>query len=457
MSCGAARHLLLQSRNVSVDVSVSPRVLTRSEHSVSRKQIAPEALKVLYRLSAADHRAYLVGGSVRDLMLGRTPKDYDVATDARPPEIRRIFRNSRIIGRRFRLVHVLFRDQVIEVSTFRREPDPEEQRGDGDDLLITSDNAFGTPEQDAWRRDFTVNALFYDISDFSIIDYVGGIEDLERRMIRTIGDPWVRFREDPVRMMRACELAGRLGFGIEARTQEAIRELAPEIARAAPARVTEEVIGLLRCGSAGRTLQWMLDLGLVDPLVPEVWAMVRAGERGLGNFAQILTVLDRRMATSPEIPDGALLAALLLPSVLLRRFDAESGRPAALRRAELHQLVRESTEPLFARLSISRERQRQALETLDGFLRLCEPPRAAADRVRATGRPSFPTALWLFELLAEATGEGFEELAQWRAAARRRPVLAGAAEEPARTAGPPAGPGTSRRPRRRRRGGRKSS
>ncbi len=441
---------------MSVDVSVSPRVLTRSEHSVSRKQIAPEALKVLYRLSAADQRAYLVGGSVRDLLLGRTPKDYDVATDARPPEIRRIFRNSRIIGRRFRLVHVLFRDQVIEVSTFRREPDPEEQRGEGDDLLITSDNAFGTPEQDAWRRDFTVNALFYDISDFSIIDYVGGIEDLERRTIRTIGDPWVRFREDPVRMMRACELAGRLGFGIEARTQEAIRELAPEIARAAPARVTEEVIGLLRCGSAGRTLQWMLDLGLVDPLVPEVWAMVRAGERGLGNFAQILPVLDRRMATSPEVSDGALLAALLLPSVLLRRFDAESGRPAALRRAELHQLVRDATEPLFARLSVSRERQRQTLETLDGFLRLCEPPRAAADRVRATGRPSFASALWLFELLAEATGEGLEELAQWRAAARRRPVLAGAAEEPARTS-PPAGPGTSRRPRRRRRGGRRSS
>ena len=297
--------MLLQSPDVNVDGSVPPRVLTRPEHPVSRKQIAPEALKVLYRLSAAGKQAYLVGGSVRDLLLGRRPKDYDVATDARPGDIRRIFRNSRIIGRRFRLVHVLFRDQIVEVSTFRREPDPDEQRGDGDDLLITSDNAFGTPEQDAFRRDFTINALFYDISDFSIIDYVGGIDDLERRMIRTIGDPWVRFREDPVRMMRACELAGRLGFGIEERTQEAIRELAPEIARAAPARVTDELLALLRCGSAGPALQWMLELGLLDPLVPEVWAMVRAGERGLGDFARILPVLDRRMAARRQTGEEA--------------------------------------------------------------------------------------------------------------------------------------------------------
>ncbi|GMU66048.1 MAG: hypothetical protein AMXMBFR36_23220 [Acidobacteriota bacterium] len=434
-----------------------PRVLPRAEHNVSRKQISPEALKVLYRLHGAGHRAYLVGGSVRDLMLGRTPKDYDVATDARPAEIRRIFRNSRIIGRRFRLVHVLFRDQVIEVSTFRREPEVEE-RGDGtaEELLITSDNSFGTPEQDAFRRDFTVNALFYDISDFAILDFVGGIDDLARRTIRTIGDPAVRFREDPVRMMRACELAGRLGFVLDRGTQEAMRDAAAEIDKASPARVTEEIVELLRCGRSGPAFQWMLELGVVDRLLPELRAMVTVGERGLGDFGQILPVLDRKVASGREVSDGGLLAALLLPGVLLARYDAEQKRGRALGRADLAELVKVTADPMVARLALSRERTRQTLEALEGFLRLCEPPRSAAERVRVAAKNYFREALFLFELLAEATGEGFEELAQWRAAARGRPVLAGAASARGAEKEAAAGEGERRRPRRRRRGRRTS-
>jgi poly(A) polymerase len=191
-----------------------PRILQRSEHPISRKAIDKNAVKVLYRLHNAGYKAYLVGGSVRDLMMGRTPKDFDVGTNARPNEVRRLFGNSRIIGRRFRLVHVFYHDgSVIEVSTFRRDPDPEEQRGEPGELLITSDNTYGTPRQDAFRRDFTINALFYSIADFTVRDHVGGIEDLERKLIRAIGDPDVRFQEDPVRMLRACEFAGRLGFG----------------------------------------------------------------------------------------------------------------------------------------------------------------------------------------------------------------------------------------------------
>ena len=435
----------------------SPRILPRAEHPVSRKDIAREALKVMYRLSAAGHRAGLVGGSVRDLMLGRRPKDFDVATDARPAEIRRLFRNSRVIGRRFRLVHVLFRERVVEVSTFRREPEAGERSGPPDDLLITSDNVFGTPEQDAWRRDFTVNALFYDISDLSIVDWVGGVEDLRRRTIRTIGDPWVRFREDPVRMMRACELAGRLGFGIEESTQSAIEQLAGELGRASQARLAEELVALLRCGAAGPSLQWMLELGLLELLLPEAYAMVQASERGLGDFGQILPVLDRKVAGGREVSDGGLLAALLLPPVLLRRFDVEAVGQRSLRRAELHALVREAAEPFFQRYGMSRDRMRQTLEALDGFLRLCEPPASAAARVQVAGRSSFPDALWLFELLAEATGEGFQELAQWQAAARRRPVLAAGADAQGAERGAAREGEADRRRSRRRRSGRRTS
>jgi len=451
-------HNLLESVHVSADASAAPRILARPDHPISRKAIHPDALKVLHRLSQAGHLAYLVGGSVRDLMLGRAPKDFDVATDARPNEIRRLFRNSRVIGRRFRLVHVLFHDHVVEVSTFRREPDPDERDADNDgDLLITRDNAFGDPRQDAYRRDFTVNALCYDIADFSVIDWVDGVRDLERRTIRSIGDPRVRFREDPVRMMRACELAGRLGFVVAEETQAAIHELRREIERASPARLTEELVALLRCGSSGAAFEWMLELGLLESLLPEAYAMVRASERGLGEFGRILPALDRRVQAGREISDGALLAALLLPAVLLRRYDIEAVGQRAMRRAELAAMVDEVTRPFFDRFTLSRERTRQTGDALCGFLRLCEPHRSGAERLRAAGKSFFPDALFLFELLAEATGEGFQELAQWQAAAQRRPVLAGAlSAEGAPRGGAGAEGDRPSRPRRRRRGRRPS-
>ena len=195
-------------------------------------------------------------------------------------------------------------------------------------------------------------------------------------------------------------------------------------------------MALLRCGAAGPALQWMLDLGLLEPLLPEAYAMVQASERGLGEFGQILPVVDRKVAAGREVSDGGLLAALLLPTVLLRRYDVEAVGQRALRRSELHALVREAAEAFFARYGISRERTRQTLEALDAFLRLCEPPASAAERVKVAARSSFPDALWLFELLAEATGEGFQELAQWQAAARRRPVLAAAGDAGPRSAAP---------------------
>src|SRR5579872_3228299 len=218
---------------------VEPRVVPRAEHPISRRDIDADALKVLYRLRQYDHIAYLVGGSVRDLLLGHRPKDFDICTSAHPYQVKKLFRNCWIIGRRFRLAHVKFGAKVIEVATFRRQvtageevvadgvPAPDPSTPDGE-LLLHHDNTFGTPEEDAFRRDFTINALAYDIATFSIIDYVGGLDDLRAGIVRSIGDPDVRLREDPVRMLRAVALAARLDFTIEEPVVESIRRLRNE-------------------------------------------------------------------------------------------------------------------------------------------------------------------------------------------------------------------------------------
>jgi poly(A) polymerase len=429
---------------VSENAEAEPRILARSEHPISRRDIDKNALKVLYRLNHAGYLAYLVGGSVRDLMMGRRPKDFDIGTNAKPNEIRRLFSNSRIIGRRFRLVHVFFHDgSVVEVSTFRRDPDPEEQRGEPGELLITSDNTYGTPRQDAFRRDFTVNALFYNVGDYSVIDHVGGIEDLERKLIRAIGDPAVRFREDPVRMLRACEFAGRLGFGIESKTQEAIHGHTRELEKASPARVTEEIIQLMKCGRAGAAMQWMLELELLQVLLPEAYAMLSAGARGLGDFGQILPVIDRMVAEERQLSDTGLLAALLLPKVMLRRLDIESSSGRPMKRSEIETMIQEEIAPFFTRLTLSNIRSQQVYHALLGFQRLCEPGSSPHERVKLARKPYFDDALLLFEILVRATGEGQETLEAWQAAARRRPPLKAPAERE---------PGERPRRRRRRRG-----
>jgi poly(A) polymerase len=419
---------------------VQPRILPRPEHPVSRTQIDKNALKVLYRLNSAGYRAFLVGGSVRDLMLGRRPKDFDVGTDARPPELRRVFKNARIIGRRFRLAHILFPEGVVEVSTFRRSaPILDAEAGTSPDLLITSDNLFGTPEQDAFRRDFTVNALFYDVADFSIVDYTGGIEDLQAGLIRCIGDPDIRFQEDPVRMLRACEFAARLSFAIEPRTQEAIERQRQELRKASPARMIEELAQLLRCGNAGAAFQWMLDLGLLEVILPEARAMVAAGQKGLGEFARILPVLDQMVAAGRELSEIGVLAALLLPSVLLHRHEVEVLHRRPIARAALAVLVHEVVAPFFTRFLLSNLKAQQVNQAIVDFNRMCEPKWTPGERIRFALRPAFPDALLLFELLTLATDDGHEALALWQAAAARRPRRATA--EPA----------TATRPRRRKR------
>ncbi|HYO77122.1 MAG TPA: polynucleotide adenylyltransferase PcnB, partial [Thermoanaerobaculia bacterium] len=372
-----------------VPVVTSGVVIDRGGHSISRRSIPENVLKVLYRLHRSGYHAYLCGGSVRDLLMGRTPKDFDVATDAHPGDVRRLFRNSRIIGRRFRLVHILFQDQVVEVATFRREPDRAVQNNDEDaeDFLITDDNTFGTPLQDAKRRDFTINALFYNIADFSVIDYIGGRDDLAEGRGRVIGDPGLRVREDPVRMMRAIEFASRLGFEIEAETYSGILRHRNEILTASPPRVSEEILDLLRRGWSRGAFRLMVDTALLEPLLPEIYNSIK-GERA-PYFWKMLEVLDRTVQAGRRISDAVLLSVLVLPWVVDEIEKEETRRDARMRIGEMIVFIRELIAPVCARMALpagTRHQMEQALETL---WRLLEPPNDRRAQFRAAVREPF--------------------------------------------------------------------
>jgi poly(A) polymerase len=320
---------------------MSPRILPRPQHTVSRKDIDADALKVLYRLKNHGFVAYLVGGGVRDLLLARRPKDFDIGTSAHPQAVKRLFRNCFVIGRRFRLCHVRFGRKVVEVSTFRRQAPP-----DQGDTLIRRDNTFGTPEEDAFRRDFTVNALFYDIATFSVIDYVGGLEDLEKKTIRTIGDPAVRFREDPVRMLRAVALAARLGFTIERDTLEAIRSLRGEILKSSPARLLEEIYKILRQGASRTTFEMLHEAGLLAYLLPEAdEAIVDQPERLLGSLSRLDDYRNAGLAAPEDLSNAVLMGTLLVPlGISLRRTSLPASRAG---RGEVleEEVARDTPEP----------------------------------------------------------------------------------------------------------------
>jgi poly(A) polymerase len=304
--------------------AAAPRILSRPEHIISRKNIDPDAVRVLYRLKNSGFVAYLVGGGVRDLLLERQPKDFDIATSAHPQQVRKLFRNCFIVGRRFRLAHVRFGRKVIEVSTFRRASSPDEG-----DTLIRRDNTFGTPEEDAFRRDFTVNALFYDIANFSVIDWVGGLPDLEAHVIRTIGDPAVRLREDPVRMLRAIALAARLGFAIDRDTAEAIRVLRMEIVRSSSARILEEVYKILRQGRSRETFEMLHDYGLLAYMLPEADRSLAKGGDALLSSLSRLDEYRRSGVTADQLTNPLLMGALLVPLGLPPRRVRVAASPAA--------------------------------------------------------------------------------------------------------------------------------
>jgi poly(A) polymerase len=331
---------------------MQPVIIPRSEHSLSRKWISRNALRVLYRLKEKGYYAYLVGGGVRDLLLGREPKDFDIATDARPHEIKKIFRNCRLIGRRFRLAHIHFLNEIIEVATFRA-PASEEQEikaswgnaeqifpsamqptseGAGPDVralqpaqkprpprllktedgMILRDNIFGTPEEDALRRDFTVNALFYNIGDFSVIDYAGGMRDLRSGLIRIIGDPVVRFTEDPVRMVRAVRFAAMLGFEIEKNTYQAIIDLKDRVALASPFRMYEEVLKLFLMGEGEKTYQLLRRTGIFGVLFPRLNEWVDSESDGFPHtwIGKALEWVDACVLAGRQVPPHILFSLM---------------------------------------------------------------------------------------------------------------------------------------------------
>ena len=444
----------------------APVILSRADHTISRQQIDSDALKVLYRLHQSDYEAYLVGGSVRDLLLGHRPKDFDIGTSAQPFQVKKLFRNCWIIGRRFRLAHVRFGTKNIEVATFRRLVTAEEMAADdaaqaaaraaaeasaaaggapntGDegggpprgadasarDLLIHRDNTFGTPEEDAFRRDFTVNALFYSIADFSIIDYTGGLKDLEARVIRSIGDPNERFREDPVRMTRAVALAARLDFEIDPLVDDAIATHRFDIARAAPARLTDEVYKILRAGTAEKTFQKLADRRLLEPIAPELQAA--AGPKLWASLAAMDAYRSEFSESPDTLTNAILMGSLVVPmgytmQMLSPVFTPDGDRREPKLSIGMLPLARRDIEHL-----------RQILSLQKRLLDVHQPEKAR--RALAQRGPFREALTWL-----EIHGNAPEAVESWRA------FLEDGDEAPAAESRPEGGDPQRRRRRRRR-------
>lgn len=327
---------------------MEPTILKRPDHNISRNNISSAAVKVLYRLKDEGYTSYLAGGGVRDLLLDRHPKDFDIATDATPEQIRKMFRNCRLVGRRFRLAHILFRGEVVETSTFRAPVPEEEETTDycentfkaGDSGVVTRDNIFGTPEQDALRRDFTVNALFYNIADFSVIDFAGGLEDLEAKVIRVIGDPDKRFAEDPVRMIRAARFAGTLGFSIEPSAYESICRNKDLLAQASPSRMYEEVQKLFFCGHAKDVFQWLERTDLLHPMFRDFSRWIDEDKARHDWVIHTLEQMDRWRKAGLRV-HPALLFALIFGEYhefLARKLEAQglSGHDATRQAVQQH-------------------------------------------------------------------------------------------------------------------------
>jgi len=381
--------------------NTAPVVLTRSEHNLSRKLIDQDTIKVLYRLHRHGFKAYLVGGSVRDLLLGRKPKDFDVGTDATPNQVRKLFRNCFLVGRRFRLAHIRFGpDRLIEVATFRRQADQEELPDCPKERAIASENVFGTPEEDASRRDFTINALFYDISDFSIVDYAGGLADLEAKKIRVIGDPNVRFEEDPVRMLRALEFAARLGFELDEAARRAIEKQAHRLAAAAPARLREELMELFRHKVAGPVLREAKQTGLLEYLFPDYSAD--------NETLRLIDRVDQRTSSGIPVTEAVMLASLYLSSFL----EQLKTQPDIDFAGAMH-LANDLLEPHRAHYHIAHGIRHQAREMMLGIYRL-KLGRGRRGEKRFLRHPATVAAFELFQLWHEVNGGEDVFISAWQ-------------------------------------------
>jgi len=376
-----------------------PLIVPRSEHSISRSLIDPDALKVLYRLNRHGHIAYLVGGGVRDILLGKKPKDFDISTSAHPNQVRKVFSNCRLIGRRFRLAHIYFKaGKIIEVATFRTLSvfDPEEG-------LIQIDNTFGTPVDDVFRRDFTVNALFYNIADFSVIDYVGGLEDLKARVVRCIGDPEVRFQEDPIRMLRGIRFAAFLDFDLDPVSYKLIKEMRNNIWDGATPRILEEIFRMLGRGTSSQTLKLMYDLGVLETLFPELAVHIR--KEGINQYLEILARLDNRFNDTGELPPYLVVASLLYPW-----FEWHTGR---YKDHDYLHLAKELLPSITQRLQIPRRIQDTVRQMLAAQVRLYGLRTRRYKPGTILRKSYFESAMDLFSIIASGTDEGRELIMEW--------------------------------------------
>ena len=393
----------------------SPRIIpTDIPHSAFDQN----ALRVVSRLQREGNEAYLVGGCVRDLLLGRRPKDYDVATSATPRGVKTLFFNGRIIGRRFKLVHVRYGEQVVETATFRRAP--ERSEGEGEDLLIVEDNNWGTAQEDAQRRDFTINALFLDPYRREILDYVGGLEDLEAGVLRTIGDPYVRMAEDPVRILRAVKFATRLGFRIDEETWDAMVEHSDDLARSAKPRVMEEILRLLRSGTALGALRMMRKCGVLRVILPELDRHVGAHDSAdpeahdrADSVWRLLEALDSYVHEK-HVPSTATCVAALF----LRMIERDAALDPRTHQGEIggRELLELAAERLDAFATEYRLAKRDGYKAARAIAlqrsftqtptKRFSPPLFARDQ-------DFPEALELFRLRCSAWGQGWDVYEAW--------------------------------------------
>jgi poly(A) polymerase len=409
------------SATTSTPSAVRLTVIPRDQHSISRKHISDAALKTLSRLRAAGYQAYLVGGSVRDLLLGQRPKDFDIATDARPEQVRELFRNSRIIGRRFRIVHVRFGPEVIEVTTFRGRHSPAEPDADDDNDvadnphsvrsesgMLLRDNVYGTREEDAERRDFTVNALYYTTEDFAVYDFADGMSDLRAKLIRIIGDPETRYREDPVRMLRAIRFAAKLGFAIEPGTAAPIHTLAPMLRNVPAARMFDEVLKLLMAGHGVATFDLLLEFGLFGALFPATAAALDDAPAQVELIRHALRNTDDRIAQGKPVTPAFLYGALLWPA-LQQEYQRElaQGVPEQL---ALQQAASAVIGQQLHTVAIPRRFSLPMREIWEIQWRL---PRRSPQRIQNLLDNPRLRAGYDFLLLREAAGEETEELGDW--------------------------------------------
>jgi poly(A) polymerase len=400
-------------------VFIRLNIIPRDQHNISRKNISDGALKVMSRLRSGGYQAYLVGGAVRDLLLGKHPKDFDIATDATPEAVTTLFRNSRIIGRRFRIVHVRFGREIIEVTTFRGHHDSESEKSGQPEKggnhsrqsasgLLLRDNVYGTLEEDAVRRDLTVNALYYDSGNFEVFDHVHGLSDLEARSVRIIGDPEQRYTEDPVRMLRVVRFAAKLDFNIAQQTAEAIPQCAHLLAEIPSARLFDEFLKLFLAGFAARTLEKLLEFDLLHYLFPDTSAAVQHDEHALALVRAAMGNTDQRIAQGKPVTPAFILAALLWPIVSkqYKRLESQGDAPMVAMHSAAHSAIAGAVH----HVSIPRRFSQPMREIWEFQLRL----------QRRTGRKAVELiehrrfrAAYDFLLLREQAGEDTGDLGSW--------------------------------------------